>query len=288
MIMSISAKELVDSVSELISLPSIVMHVNDMANDQQYSAADIGETINQSHELSARLLRIANSPFFNFPSHINNIPRAITVIGTQELRDLLLATSAIDVFDNLPNELVSMETFWRHSLRCGIIARSLASYLHKPNVERFFAAGLLHDIGSLLINHKLPEIADQILVHRKNNRQRRFIVEEEIMGFNHASVGGELLRHWGLPDYIVEAVTYHHTPSLAKQYKQDAAIAHIANYLSNTMLSNIGENLATSGALDFTALETVGLPPEELQTILKLSENNFNDTLEIMVYDQVA
>lgn len=286
--MTISARELVNSVSELISLPSTVMHVNDMTNDPKYSASDIGETINQNHELSARLLRIANSPFFNFPSHINNIPRAITVIGTQELRDLLLATSAIDVFDDLPNELISMETFWRHSLRCGVISRSLASHLHKPNVERFFTAGLLHDIGSLLINHKLPELASSILAHSNNNRQRRFIIEEDIMGFNHATVGGALLRHWGLPDYLAEAVEHHHTPHLATQYPQDAAIAHIANYLSNTMLNNIGSNLEVSDALDINALKTAKLSPGDLQSVLHHSESLFDDTLEIMVYDQVA
>jgi len=286
--MPLSAKELVNSISDLIALPSTVMHVNDMANNPNYSAADIAETINQNHELSARLLRIANSPFFSFPSHINNIPRAITVIGTQELRDLLLATSAIDVFDDLPNDLVSMDTFWRHSLRCGVIARSLATHLHKPNVERYFAAGLLHDIGSLLINHKLPDLAKKTLARSNKNRQRRFIIEEDVMGFNHATVGGELLRHWGLPDYLAEAVTHHHTPSLAKRHLQDAAIAHIANYLSNTMLSNIGSDLEASEALDITALKIVGLSTKDLQSVMHHSENLFDNTLEIMVYDQVA
>jgi len=286
--MRLSAQELVNSVSGSISLPDTVERVNGMANDQQYSAADIGETISDNAELSARLLRIANSPFFGFPSHINNVPRAITVIGTTELRDLLLATSAIDVFDELPNQLISMETFWRHSLRCGVIARSLAMHLHKPNVERFFAAGLLHDIGSLLINHKLPELASKALNKSNNNRQRRFIIEQEIMGFNHATIGAELLRQWGLPSYIVEAVEHHHTPSLATHYPQDAAIAHIANYLSNTMLINMDESLEAADALDITALKTAGLSPEDLYSILKQSERHFNDTLEIMVYDQVA
>jgi len=286
--MPISAKELVDSVSTLISLPSTVMHVNDMTSDQQYSAADIGETIARNSELSARLLRIANSPFFGFPSHINTVPRAITVIGTSELRDLLLATSAIDAFNDLPNDLVSMETFWRHSLRCGVIARSLAMHLHKPNVERFFAAGLLHDIGSLLINHKLPELAGKALAKSHHNRQRRFLIEQELMGFNHATIGAELLRQWGLPDYIIEAVEHHHTPGLATRHPQDAAIAHIANYLSNTMLLNMDEHLEISEAFDPTALKTAGLSPESLQSILQHSESHFNDTLEIMVYDQVA
>lgn len=286
--MSLSVEDLVSNFSNLISLPDTVMRVNHMTNDQQYSAADIGETINLNPELSARLLRIANSPFFDFPSHINNIPRAVTIIGTQELRDLLLAASAIDAFDDLPNKLIPMETFWRHSLRCGVIARTLATHLHKPNVERFFTAGLLHDIGSLLINHQLPEIANKILVKSRQHRQRRFIIEEDIMGFNHATVGGELLRQWGLPDYLVEAVANHHTPHLAKKYPQDAAIAHIANYLSNTMPSSIKEHFDTSEAFDVTTLSTAGLSPDDLHSILKHSENQFDDTLEIMVYDQVA
>jgi len=286
--MTISIKELVSSLSDQVSLPVTVMRVNDIVNQPHASAADICETICSDDELSARLLRIANSPFFNFPSRINNVPRAVTVIGTHELRDLILATSAIDVFDDLPNELISMETFWRHSLRCGVIARSLAKHLHKPNVERYFAAGLLHDIGSLLINNRIPELASQVLANSKNARQRRFHVEEEILGFHHATVGGELLRSWGLPDYLVEAVENHHTPSLAKRYPQDAAIAHIANYLSNTMLSKLDGNMEMSEALDVSALSTAGLSPGDLKSVLQHSETIFNDTLEILVYDQVA
>jgi len=286
--MPITAKELVNNISDKVSLPETIMHVNRMVNDPRYSAADIGDTISNNHDLTARLLRIANSPFFNFPSHINNVHRAVTVIGNRELRDLLLATSAIDIFEKLPNELVSMETFWRHSLRCGVIARSLATHLHKPNVERYFTAGLLHDIGSLLINHQLPEQAKAILSKSSHHRQRRFIIEQEELGFSHADVGGELLRLWGLPDYLIVSVEHHHSPSLAKCYRQDAAIAHIANYLSNTMLTNIGENLDASDMLDLTALQTACLSPNDLQSILRNSDQQFNDTLEIMVYDQVA
>jgi len=286
--MSISARELVDNISEKISLPDTVMQVNNMVNNPSFSAADIGDTISCDHRLTARLLRIANSPFFDFPSHINNVHRAVTVIGNRELRDLLLATCAIDVFDKLPNDLVSMETFWRHSLRCGVIARSLAIHRHKPNVERYFTAGLLHDIGSLLINYQLPEQAKKILRQSSHSRERRFIIEQEELGFSHADVGGELLRLWGLPDYLVASVEHHHTPGLAQHHHQDAAIAHIANYLSNTTLSNIGENPEAFSALDLTALQTAGLSPEDLQSILTHSEKKFNDTLEIMVYDQVA
>lgn len=286
--MSISARELVFNISDKIPLPDTVVRINQMVNHSRFSAADIGDTISADVDLTARLLRIANSPFFNFPSHINNVHRAVTVIGNRELRDLLLATCAIDVFDKLPNELVSMETFWRHSLRCGVIARALAKRLHKTNVERYFTAGLLHDIGSLLINYQLPEQAKNILTQSSHQRQRRFMIEQQQLGFSHAEVGGELLRLWGLPDYIITSVQYHHTPAQAQQYREDAAIAHIANYLSNTLLSNIGEHPGLASGLDLSALQTAGLSPDELQFVLKNSDKEFNDTLEIMVYDEVA
>lgn len=122
--MPFTAKDLVSAVSDILSLPETVLRVNEMVDDPQSSAADIGEVIRQDPGLTARLLRIANSPFYGFPSRIDSVPIAITVIGTDQLRDLLLATSAIQVFSDFPNEIVSMETFWRHSLRCAIIARA--------------------------------------------------------------------------------------------------------------------------------------------------------------------
>jgi putative nucleotidyltransferase with HDIG domain len=287
-LMPFTAKDLVSAVSDVVSLPETVLRINEMVRDKRSSAADIGELIRQDPGLTARLLRIANSPFYGFPSRIDSVPRAITVIGTHELRDLILATSAIQIFSDFPNELVSMETFWRHSLRCAVIARTLAAYLHEPNVERYFTAGLLHDIGYLIIYRELPELANQTLTHSNQNREIVHIVEQEIIGFDHGAVGGELLRQWNLPSALSEAVEFHHTPRFAKQHPKEAAIIHIANYLANTMLAKVGGDIEETEALEVTALETAGLTPDILQTVLKQAEAQFNKTLEIMVYDEVA
>ncbi|NNG14423.1 MAG: HDOD domain-containing protein [Gammaproteobacteria bacterium] len=286
--MPFTAKDLISAVSDIVSLPETVLRVNEMVDDPQSSAADIGEVIRQDPGLTARLLRIANSPFYGFPSHIDSVPRAVTVIGTNELRDLILATSAIQVFSDFPNEIVSMETFWRHSLRCAIIARSLAAHLHEPNVECYFTAGLLHDIGYLIIYREIPELAHQALAHSNQNRDIAHIVEQEIIGFDHGAVGGELLRQWNLPSTLSEAVEFHHAPRFAKQYSKEAAIIHIANYLANTMLARVGGDIEETEALEVSALKTAGLTPDVLQTVLKQAEAQFNETLEIMVYDEVA
>ena len=286
--MPFTAKDLVSAVSDIVSLPETVLRVNEMVDDTHSSAADIGEIIRQDPGLTARLLRIANSPFYGFPSRIDNVPIAITVIGTNQLRDLLLATSTIQVFSDFPNGIVSMETFWRHSLRCAIIARSLAAHLHETNVECYFTAGLLHDIGYLIIYREIPEMARRALKRSNQNRDSVHLVEQEIIGFDHGAVGGELLRQWNLPSTLSETVEFHHTPRFAKQHPKEAAIIHIANYLANTMLANIGGDIEETEALEVSALKTAGLTPDILQSVLKEAEAQFKETLEIMVYDEVA
>jgi putative nucleotidyltransferase with HDIG domain len=286
--MPFTANDLLNAVGDALALPETCQRINEMVGDEQYSAADIAELILLDPGLTTRLLKIANSPFFGFPSHIDSVPKAITIIGTEELRQLVLATSAVDMFSTLPNELVSMETFWRHSLRCAVIARTIAAFLKEPEVEHYFTAGLLHDIGYLVIYRELPELAEKTQDHCAQNRGIVYIVEQEIIGFDHAEVGAELLRRWKLPPAQVEAVACHHTPSLARQFPRQAAIIHIANYLANTMLSNLSPSLEPTEALDMQALEWIGLSPDDLQILLRKAEQQFHDTLNILVYDQVA
>jgi putative nucleotidyltransferase with HDIG domain len=285
--MAFTPRDLVNAVNGLVSLPELAISVNRMANDPRFSAADIGQSITRDPAMTARLLKIANSPYFGFPSRIETVARAITIIGTQQLRDLITAASVIDVFRDLPNELISMETFWRHSIRCAVIARSLAAYLDEANIERFFTAGLLHDIGYLVLYRELPELSKQTLEHCRDNREIVFIVEQEIIGFDHAAVGGELLRAWNLPEMLVEAVEFHHTPGLAKNYTREADIIHVANYLANTMTANASHD-ADTPALDNAALHRLNLSDDILMRLLKGAEEQFNETLQVMIYDIAA
>ena len=119
--MSITPEELVKNVGELVSLPDVCIRVNQMVDDPNASAVAFGEVISQDPGLTARLLRIANSAFYGFSQEIDTVSRAVTIIGLGKLRDLVLATSTVDVFDKIPNELLTMENFWRHSLSCALI-----------------------------------------------------------------------------------------------------------------------------------------------------------------------
>jgi HD-like signal output (HDOD) protein len=114
--MTLTARDLVTDTVELASLPGVVMRAMELLNHPNTSASEIGEIIAEDPALTARLLRIVNSAFYGFPSRIETISRAITIVGTLELTDLILGASAIQVFSRLPNQHVDMEKFWEHSL----------------------------------------------------------------------------------------------------------------------------------------------------------------------------
>ncbi len=188
--MTVTPKSLINDSGTVPSLPLIYEEITNTINDPNSSTNSIGDVISKDSGLTARLLRIANSALYNFPSTIDTISQAVIVIGIQQLRDLALGTSVVELFEGIADDLVNMDSFWRHSIACGIAARILATYRREANVERYFVAGVLHDIGRLIIYLKLSEEAREALVRCKGSGELLYKVEKEILGFDHAEVGG--------------------------------------------------------------------------------------------------
>ena len=278
--MSISPRELVSGAIEIASLPEIFLKINEMIDSPRHSAADIGHVISNDAALSARLLKIANSVFYGFPSQIDTISRAITVVGTRELRELILATSVIRCFKGLPNDLVTMEDFWRHSVCCGLAARSLAKQRGEQLVERFFVAGLLHDIGSLLVYRKIPELAREALLRAQHNNVPLYKAEQEVMGFDHAMVGAEILRKWKLPEHFQESTEFHHNPTRALRYPNQTALIHIADVVSDALqYGNSGDPHVPP--MDPQAWQMAGLSDDIISPVIADVEQQFNHVLEL-------
>lgn len=279
--MSLSPKEMVAGAIEIASLPEVFLRVNEMIDSPRYSAADIGHVIGRDPGLTARLLKIVNSAFYSFPSQIDSVSRAITIIGTRELRDLILATSVVRVFKGIPNDLVTMDDFWRHSVCCGLAARALAAKRGERMVERFFVAGLLHDIGSLLIYRKIPELAREALLRCRHNNVPLYRAEQDIMGFDHAAVGGEILRKWKLPEQLQEAVEFHHTPSRAARFPRDTALVHIADVVAEAMQhGNSGDPRVPP--MDENAWRFAELNDDVIVSVMDEVEKQFTDTMDMI------
>ena len=274
-------QDLVRGTVKLVSLPEIFIKVNSMVDDPSCSASDIGRYISKDPALTARLLKIANSPLYGFPSRIDTVSRSITVIGTRGLRDLILASSTIDAFSKIKSDFIDMNQFWSHSLYCGVLARILATKCNALHTEPFFVSGLLHDIGKLIIQHKLPEMAREVQIREDESTLERHELENEVIGFNHAQVGGELLRAWKLPVNIQDAVEFHHTPSMAKESPLGAAIIHIADSIAKS------EGMAVSSdknnRIEPIAWAITGLDQGSIDEVLDEVEVQYRISLELFL-----
>lgn len=240
------------------SLPQVVIRLNQAINDPRCTATHIAEIISKDAGLTARLLKLVNSPFYHFPTEITSIPRAVAIVGSRQLTMLALATVVTSSFKNIPPEYLSMESFWKHSIACGLIARLIASYKQNTNTEIFFLAGLLHDIGRLIIFQDFPAHAREILAQAAEHPGLAHHIEREILGIDHAELGGLLMKKWKLSAALENACSYHYMP-MESQDPLLPAVVHVADIVATAMyFGNSGEYYVPP--LVEEAWETIDLP----------------------------
>lgn len=272
---------IVAETTTLVSLPSVCVKINELIERNNYTTAEIGSIISKDVNLTARLLHVANSAFYGFPAKINTVSRAVTIIGSRELRDLVLATSAVEAFNKIPIDMANMNSFWMHSLDCAILARILASRAKVLHSERLFVCGILHDVGHLVMYMKLPERARAAMVHAAKSHQFIEVAERELIGFDHAQLGGSLLLAWQLPESLAEPVLYHHDPFAAPNFQLEATIIYLANSLAKA--SRIGGTLSHSTDIDQRAWTALNLTPGQVPEILQEAKQQFGEALSVFL-----
>lgn len=228
------ARTIVARAAGLASLPEVAARVVALAEDPNATASQFEAVIGRDPALAARLLRIANSPYYSVTGQIDTIARAVTMVGTRHIRDLTLGLAAIRAFAGIPVELVSMEDFWVHSLYCAHLSRALSADDLRM-ADTVFVGGLLHDIGQLLLFIQQPEESREALwlVSEGPDDLSMDMAEREVLGCDHTEVGGELARQWQLPASLQECIAWHHEPERASPaHARAVAIVHVANSLA--------------------------------------------------------
>ncbi len=280
--MKVTPDSLVENNPKISSLPEIFYLINDVISDPDSSFGDVAQVISNDTSLSLRLLKIVNSPFFNFPQKIDSITHAISVVGTEQLRDLALATSVLTKFKGISDSKIDMNSFWRHSLGCGIAARVLALHCRQPNAERYFLIGMVHDVGRLILFENLSEKASQVLTRESPKEPTLVEREKKLIGFHHGEVGGALCRAWNLPTLLEHVITYHHNPEEAEDFFLETAILHLGNLITKAMeLGNSGDVYIPP--LDETMWKRIGLTPGHLSAIWKQVAIQFDETADVIL-----
>jgi len=272
---------LVKSASRLFTLPEICMKIQDVINDPSSSAADIAKLIAIDPALSARLLKIANSSFYNFPSQIDSLGRAVNLIGTEDLYNLALATCTPDAFSKLSNsDLIDIGSFWRHSVMAGLIGRSLGQSCSVRHSESLFLAGLFHNLGQLVVLEQVPESYIKIEQSKDDNKSP-WQIEKEILGHTYSEIGTALLVHWKMPTNILALVSDQHDPASSVD-PRTASLVHISTRAASQLEYNRLTGFDFNQSILPVAWENTGLDNEDLHTAISISEISCNTMLSAM------
>jgi putative nucleotidyltransferase with HDIG domain len=260
------------------------LRINRLIEDPDSSISDIAAVVSQDPSFSIRLLGIANSSLYHFSARVDTVARAVTIIGTGQVRNLALSMSVASSFEGLPNDLVSMANFWRHSLLCALVSRHLAEEIRRCDRDVAFTAGLLHDIGELVIFNRLPAQATEALMMVLDSQEEVTVpqAERQILGFDHADVGGELAQHWNLPPILTECIAHHHDIGAATRHPREVALVHIGNLVAQ--MAEVGTTDPDDVApIDPKAWELTGLDDSCIEPAIEAVREEFAEVERLFV-----
>ncbi|MEM7466853.1 MAG: HDOD domain-containing protein [Pseudomonadota bacterium] len=259
--------------NQLITLPDVYFRVRDLVQ-QGAGTHDISKVVSIDPALTARFLSMANSALFAPKAEIATVSRAVTLLGTQLVHDIVLSSSVADMFDGIPAQLVDVKAFWSQSVACGAIAKALADHLKVLNSGHVFVQGLLADIGHVAMYQFEPQSMVDILTRAKATGAMQFRIEREQLGYDYCDIGGYLADQWGLPAEIPEILLSHQEPSSASNCHFEASIVHVAYRLA--------ENRARSeSSLEFheSALAFINLSHEQVVELHEVISNDIDEVI---------
>lgn len=229
----VSIEDLLEDHAAILSLPEVCLRIQMLADDPAAERDEFARIISQDPAFTAQLLKQVNSAWYGFPARVATVSRAVGLIGIRELRRLALAMGAVEVFRGQPLQGYDMLTFWRHGVFTALVAQALARRAGVLHAERLFIAGLLHDIGHLVIFTRLPDAAaalgPAVLAHAPDLCEQ----ERALLGWDHAELGAALLRRWQLPEELCLAAGFHHRPLAAERGAREAALVALANAIAH-------------------------------------------------------
>jgi HD-like signal output (HDOD) protein len=261
-------RKLVERVQGLPTLPSMLNNINQMILNPRTSAKEVSQVISSDPALTAKVLRVVNSSFYGFPNRITTVTHAIVILGFNTVKSIVLSSTIFDVFRRTvkPGDFDRTE-FWKHSIGCGSAAKVLAQRLGYPMPEELFIAGLLHDVGKIVLDQFLPDKFAEIVGLVRKNDCLIYEAEQQVLGATHADVGAWLFEKWNLSRGLVETTRFHHNPSLASENPRFAEIVHVADILVRAIRFGSGGD-AKIPALSEPAWNSLGLQPGEMDDLL--------------------
>jgi putative nucleotidyltransferase with HDIG domain len=272
--------QVVKRVRDLPALPSIVLDLISSFEREDVDVTTLAEKISRDQALSAKTLRLANSSFYGLPAKVKTVKQAIVVLGFDSARAVAVASSVMDSFGGSKCRQIDVASFWRHSIAAALCAKSLARHANLDQ-DYAFIAGLLHDIGRLVLASGFPEDYAQVIDYCEREDVTLGEAELHLLGVDHQRIGQMLAEAWKFPAVIQRAIGHHHSPAGA-DLGNVPGVVHAANAMVQALDLGGGDHVAVPRLLD-AAWDSLGLTPEHLLAVCRETEAQFEEACQILM-----
>ncbi|MEL7640814.1 MAG: HDOD domain-containing protein [Solidesulfovibrio sp.] len=290
-----SPEALLRDEPKLVSPPEVYQRISEVLRDPASTVEDAAASIRHDPSLAAKLLRLVNSSYYSrtmravggrFPAKVDSLSRAVLVVGGRQLATLALGVSVLPLFQDIPPHWVNMRVFWEHSVGCAVAAQVIAVARGQDDAETAFVAGLLHDIGRIVVYKQASHHMAAAMRQAVADRQPLHVAERETLGFDHAALGGGLLRKWQFPANLEKMVRYHHDLD-EPLFLEGPAVVHLADCLATAMGWG-GSGNRHVPPLDPAAWEALGLSAEALAGLVPRMEERLAETMHSFFPDRAG
>ncbi len=269
-------------VKEVPTLPIVYQQLFSKMSDPQVSVPQLAEIVSRDQALTTKILKLVNSAFYGYKQEINTISRAMVILGFRTVRNAALAISVFDYVAGMEEDSrFPIEDFWKHSLCTATICKILGQESGIKQQEETFTAGLLHDIGKLIMKKYFTEDFDEVCNHALNHGQSWIATESELLSVDHTNVAKAVLRSWNFPANLVESVQCHHSLNSGSSYPGLVALVNVSDHISYLMGMGAPASLAAAD-VDPWALSELNLTLEQALRLQDKYAEETNQSLEIM------
>ena len=273
------------SVSSLPSISGVIFTIENMIDDPNSSASDMEAVISSDPALTARILRIANSAFYGLSHKISSLSQAITILGLNALRNIIVTAEVFDSFPVDKNVVFDRYLFWKHSIATACAARTIAELSKYDKYEEVFIGGLLHDIGKLVLEEFFENEFRLVLNQVKMQKISLIEAENRILGFNHCDVGKKITSYWNFPEFFVDCAAYHYSCDKSENYSVPVSYVKLGNCFAKIFCfgSDGDEKVSEIEPELFDILDKTGLSRKDLFGLLFSEMSNGNKFLESLI-----
>jgi putative nucleotidyltransferase with HDIG domain len=261
-------KEILARVDKLPPMPAVVQQILATLQDPNYSFSDLLETVRLDPGITAHVINMCNSPYYGLRQKVSSLQQAMLLLGSQQLMEIILSGKMVGHFQKGQSGYrLSRGALWQHCMATALMAQTLGERLKYPDLPTLFTAALMHDVGKLVLSEYVAKEFTQI-EQMVEMGQAFADAERQVLGVDHALLGGAVARKWNFPDNIVAAIAFHHNPGAAA-----AEHRHLANLvaLANLICISLGVGAGAEGLAAVVSpalLKDVGLRSRDLDILL--------------------